>query len=183
MSDEQQKQEPIPAESAEDMEQGLDEATRKNEEYLRMMQRLQADFTNYKRRAEQERQELGGIACSDFAVKLLPALDDLDKAMKAIPAKLAANDWVAGIKLINQKLDSILKAEGLESIDAEGAAFDPWQHDAVIMEDAPDLKPGTVKQVFRRGYKFRGRVVRPAQVSVVKEAAAKSTETPEGKEN
>ncbi|MDO8490463.1 MAG: nucleotide exchange factor GrpE [Dehalococcoidia bacterium] len=183
MIDEQPNQEPVPAEEGEDgVKKALDEATKKNEEYLRMLQRLQADFNNYRRRSEQERQELGGIACTELAVKLLPALDDLNKAMKAIPADLAQNEWVAGVKHIKQKFESILKAEGLEQIEAEGATFDPWQHDAVLMEEAGDLKPGTVKQVFRNGFKFRGRVIRPAQVSVVKETAAKGSDKSEGKE-
>ena len=148
----------------------LEEANRKGEEYLRLLQRVQADFINYRRRMEQERAEQAKYAKSDVVLKLLPVLDDFDRALASVPADAAGSDWVQGIEMIRRKLQTLLESEGVQRLEAVGQPFDPWQHEAVMYEEAPGAEEGSVVEEFRPGYKLYDRVIRPAQVKVAKHA-------------
>lgn len=138
------------------------------EEYRDLLQRLQADFVNYKRRVEREREEQTKSANRELILKLLPVLDDFAHALGTVPQELADAEWVQGMALIERKLRATLEKEGLKSIDAEGKDFDPWEHEAVFCEQSSDHDEGKVKAVFRDGYKLHDRVIRPAQVVVSK---------------
>ena len=138
------------------------------EEYRDLLQRLQADFINYKRRVEREREEQTKSANRELIVKLLPVLDDFARALGTVPEEMADADWVQGMALIERKLRATLEEEGLKRIDAEGRDFDPWEHEAVFCEHSSDHDEGKVKAVFRDGYKLYDRVIRPAQVVVAK---------------
>ncbi|MFQ5875685.1 MAG: nucleotide exchange factor GrpE [Dehalococcoidia bacterium] len=138
------------------------------EEYRDLLQRLQADFVNYKRRVEREREEQTKSANRELILKLLPIMDDFARALGPVPQEMADAEWVKGIALIQQKLMATLEEEGLKRIDAEGKHFDPWEHEALFCEGSSDDDEGKVKAVIRDGYKLHDRVIRPAQVVVSK---------------
>lgn len=138
-------------------------------QYLEALQRERATFINYRRRAEQERNELVQYATANLLKKLLPVLDDFDRALSAIPEdERKGNKWVEGIELIDRKLHSIVEAEGVEEIEAEGKPFDPNLMEAVAFDDEGGKGEDTVSAVFAAGYKLRDRVLRPAMVKVTR---------------
>ncbi len=138
-------------------------------EYLDALQRERAAFLNYKRRAEQERDEAGGRATANLLKKLLPVVDDFDRAMQAIPeAERENSPWVKGVELIARKLHTLLEQEGVEAIEAEGQPFDPNYHEAVAFEDGEGGREDTVSEVFTKGYKHRDKVLRHAMVKVTR---------------
>jgi molecular chaperone GrpE len=143
-----------------------DDVAGKAEEYLRMAQRAQADLVNYRRRVEQERDEVRGAAKVDAVMALLPVLDDFERAIASIPEDHQSLGWVQGILLIERNLRSLVEKAGLERIDAQGKPFDPREHDAVMTQESAEHEEDTVTQVIRPGYRSGGKVVRPAQVAV-----------------
>jgi molecular chaperone GrpE len=118
-------------EDVESLKQALAEAQQKAEEYLASWQRAQADFINYKRRTEQERQDFNRFANANLILSLLPILDDLDRALDSIPPKLAKLSWLDGIRLVDRKFRTTLEAQGLQPIKALGEPFDPNFHEAL----------------------------------------------------
>ena len=145
------------------LEQALTEEKERAQGYLANWQRAQADFINYRRRSEQEKEELGQFARSALILNLLPALDDLERALASIPADIAQHSWVEGIRLIGRKLRGILETEGLSAIQAVGEPFDPRVHEAIRQEKGEE---GIVLEEAQKGYKFRDRVIRPSKVVV-----------------
>ena len=141
----------------------LDEARSQAAEYKDGWQRSVADFQNYRRRVDAEKAETYQMAVSNIIKRYLPVLDDLERAMEASPAALP---WADGIELIHRKLQSILEAEGIQRIEAEGQKFDPNFHEAASQEPAEGVESGTVIGVIRNGYMLNGRVIRPAMVRV-----------------
>ena len=145
-----------------------DEQRRKAEAYLDLAQRAQADFQNYKRRTEQERERTIKDANADLLRQILPALDDLERALTQVPAELADHTWTQGVSLIGQKLQRTLEQQGLSRVGAEGEEFDPHVHEAVAYEEHPEYGEGQIAQVYRPGYRLHDRVLRPAQVTVAR---------------
>jgi molecular chaperone GrpE len=138
-------------------------------EYLEALQRERASFINYRRRAEQEKTETAQYATAGLVKKLLPVLDDFDRALASIPeAERKGNKWVEGVELIARKLHNILEQEGVAPIEALGQPFDPNLHEAVAFEDnsGGGDHADTVSEVFSKGYMLRDRVIRPAMVKV-----------------
>jgi len=150
-------------EDIETLRQVLAEEQAKAEANLAGWQRAQADFMNYKRRSEQEKEEIGKFANSVLMLNLLPILDDLERAFISIPPRLAKLSWVDGIKLIERKLWAILEAQGLSPIKALGEPFDPRFHEAVRQDKG---KEGIVIEEVQKGYKLHDRVIRPTMVVV-----------------
>ena len=130
-------------------------------------QRAAADFANYKRRSEQEREATLGLANEMLLSKLLNVVDDFDRALAAMPPELGHLGWIEGLWLVERKLRALLESEGVTPIDAVGKPFDPREHEAVVHEasNAPD---GQVTGEVQRGYRIRNRVLRPALVKVSK---------------
>ena len=150
-------------EDIETLRQALTEEKAKAEANLAGWQRAQADFINYKRRSEQEKEEVGKFANSVFMLNLLPVLDDFERAYSSIPPRMAKLSWVDGIRLIERKLWAILEAQGLSPIKALGEPFDPILHEAVRQDKG---KEGIVVEELQKGYKFYDRVIRPSKVVV-----------------
>jgi molecular chaperone GrpE len=150
-------------EDTETLKQVLAEEKAKAEGYLANWQRAQADLINYKRRAEQEKEEISKFANAVLMLSLLPVLDDWERAFAAIPPRLAKLDWVDGIRLIDRKLQTSLEAQGLSKIKALGEPFDPNFHEAVRQDKGQE---GVVIEEVQTGYMFRDRVIRPAKVVV-----------------
>lgn len=136
------------------------------EEYRALLQRERADFINYRRRVETERSAQISQARADALVPMLPLLDDLERAAGEVPADLRGHPWVKGMLLITEKLDSAMRAAGLERIDALGEPFDPYLHEAFLHQVHPSIPAGRVSMVMRPGYRVGDRVVRAAQVGV-----------------
>ncbi|MBI2288394.1 MAG: nucleotide exchange factor GrpE [Chloroflexi bacterium] len=150
-------------EDIEALKQALSAEKEKTENYLASWQRAQADFINYKRHAEQEKQEISRFANSALILSLLPILDDLERAFVSMPPELAKLDWIEGIRLIGRKLRSNLESMGLSPIQALGEPFDPRLHEAVRQDNG---KEGIIIGEVNKGYKFHDRVIRPSQVVV-----------------
>jgi len=156
-------------ESADDLERlraELAEIEQKADEYLRLAQRTQADFINYRRRVDEERAQQARDATVSFLQRLLPILDDFERALaNATPADLESS-WGRGVQLVERNLRGLLAAEDVQRIPAEGAEFDPREHEALGRQPSPDVPEGHVLHVVRQGYKKGDRVIRPAQVII-----------------
>ena len=150
-------------EDMEALKQAVAEEKAKAEANLANWQRAQADFINYKRRSEQEREELSKFANATLMLTLLPVLDDLERAFSSIPPEMTKFTWVDGIMLIQRKLQAILEAQGLSQIKTQGEPFDPKLHEAVRHGQG---KEGIVIEELQKGYKLHDRVIRPSMVVV-----------------
>ena len=146
-------------------QQALAEERKKAEKYLANWQRCQADFDNYKKRSEQEKGEVIEFANRALISNLLPIMDDLERAFASVPAELGESNWTEGIKLIYNKFKATLEAQGLAEIKARGEPFDPHLHEAVMQQEGEE---GMVVGETQKGYKFRGKVIRPSLVVVGK---------------
>jgi molecular chaperone GrpE len=134
------------------------------DEYLDLLQRVQADFENYRKRAAREQERLVAHAHERLVRELLPILDDLERALEAAERHEEAQ-LVEGVKLVEQALRRALVKEGLVEIPTDGA-FDPHVHEAMLTKPGNDTEPGSVLEVVQRGYRVGDRVVRPAKVIV-----------------
>jgi molecular chaperone GrpE len=134
-------------------------------EYKDQWLRATADYKNFKRRTDIERGELIRSASSALLLKLLPVVDDFDRAIANIPTEVAETAWWGGTQLIAQKLRTILESEGVKTIEALGQDFDPNQHEAVLYEES-EGQDGKVVAELQKGYKIGERVLRPAMVKV-----------------
>jgi molecular chaperone GrpE len=137
-------------------------------------QRTAADFANYRRRTEQDREQMLGLANEALLSKLLTIADDFDRAIANMPPELRGMGWVDGIAAIDRKLRLLLDSEGLTPIEAVGKPFDPHEHEAVVQEETTDVPEGTVTSELQRGYRIRDRILRPAMVVVAKEPGNES---------
>jgi molecular chaperone GrpE len=146
-----------------ELESQLAQARSQAAEYKDGWQRSVAEFQNYRRRMEADKAETYQSAVGGIIKRYLPVLDDMERAMQARPAGLA---WADGVELICRKLQSILEAEGLKRIEAEGQKFDPNFHEAIAQEPVEGVESGTVIAVVRNGYMLGERVIRPAMVRV-----------------
>ncbi len=149
----------------ESLKQKLAEAEAKSAENLDGWQRAVAEFQNFKKRLERDREADQITMKGDLIRKFLPILDDLERAMQERPAE---DSWSEGIELIKRKLQSILEAEGLKRIEAEGEVFDPNFHEAISTEPVDGMESGRVVAVVQNGYMLGDRVIRPAQVRVAR---------------
>lgn len=143
-------------------------------EYLDGWQRARAEFVNFKRRMEAEREDMRIRSKEDILRKLLPIVDDFERAFQTIPAEHATAPWINGISMIQNKLMALLAQEGVVPMEAVGKPFDPRFHEAVLREDSTDLPDETVKTELRRGYLLGDRVLRAAQVTVANNPALQS---------
>jgi molecular chaperone GrpE len=146
-----------------ELESQLAEARAQAAEYKDGWQRSVAEFQNYRRRVEADKAETYQTAVGSIIKRYLPVLDDLERALGTRPADLA---WADGVELICRKLQSILEAEGLKRIEAEGQKFDPNFHEAIAQEPTEGVESGTVIGIVRNGYMLGERVIRPAIVRV-----------------
>jgi len=172
MEEQTRTEEPINAEdSPETLEataaDDLSNALAQVEEYKQALQRERADFQNFRKRIEREMDELRAKTSGDVLLKLLPVVDDFERALNAVPDEQKSTDWVGGMSLIQRKLQSLLDAEGVKSIDPLGEEFNPSFHEAIGMDEPTDTyASGHVTAVLQRGYLKGERVLRPAMVRV-----------------
>jgi molecular chaperone GrpE len=134
-------------------------------EYLDHLQRLQAEFENYRKRMTRSQERLVETELQRFVQQLLGVLDEFDLALLAAEREPDFESFRKGVELVYAKLAETLRSEGLERIEAEGRAFDPNEHEALMQTGDGDGEPHVV-EVFRQGYRLRGNVIRPASVRV-----------------
>ena len=152
-------------EKLEDMQRVLDETREQSDEHLRGLQRTAADFSNYRRRVDQDREGLSQFSNALLIGKLLSVLDDFDRALETVPP--GTNEaWVDGVRLVERKLRGLLEAEGVREIEALGQPFDPNLHEAVVHEETADHPDNQVIGELQRGYRLGDRVLRPSLVRV-----------------
>jgi molecular chaperone GrpE len=132
--------------------------------YLDRLARLQAEFDNYRKRSAREQQEFRDYALVDALKQLLPILDSLDHALKTENA--TAEDFRAGVDLIDRQFHDVLSKLGVQPIAASGAQFDPTLHQAIQMVETTEAEDNHVIDELQRGYKLRDRLLRPAMVRV-----------------
>ena len=133
-------------------------AAEEEHDYLADLLRVQADFENYKKRMQRQQAATLERAGEDLLTKLLPVLDTIDLARQHGAGE--------GVEQIANALLDVLSKEGLERIDPVGQAFDPNEHEAVSHEPADDAEEPSVSSLMRAGYRWKGRLVRPAMVTV-----------------
>src|SRR2546430_13538772 len=156
-------------ESADDLERlraELAEIEQKADEYLRLTQRTQAVFINYRRRVDEERAVSAREATIAYIQRLLPVLDDFERALANAAPEQLESSWGKGIELVERNLRGLLAADDVQRIAAEGAEFDPREHEGVGRQPSKDVPEGHVLHVTRQGYRKGDRVIRPAQVIV-----------------
>ncbi len=168
---------PSPAEAAEAadligaLEAELAEARAQAAENLEGWQRAQAEFANYKRRVERERADIYQNAADAVILRFLAVLDDLERALASRDRPQAPEEaarWAQGIELIFRKLQTVLEAQGISRMQAEGEHFDPRLHEAVTHEESDEYEDGQIIQILQPGYVRGEKVVRPAMVRVAR---------------
>ncbi|MDQ7030899.1 MAG: nucleotide exchange factor GrpE [Ardenticatenia bacterium] len=147
----------------------LAEARRQAEEYLDQWRRTAADFANFRKRKERELAEFEQRANERLIARLLPVLDDLQRALEHVPEDLKEHEWVEGVRLIERKFWGVLEQEGVQPIESSpGTPFDPMHHEALMSEESGEHEPEHIIEEYQRGYLYRGRVLRPARVRVAR---------------
>lgn len=146
----------------------IEDIERERDQFKAMAQRAQADLVNYRRRVEEEGQELQRNANANLIEKFLGVVDDFERAIDLLPEDAASAGWQEGLLLVKRNLENLLESEGVSKIEAAGKHFDPWEHEAVHYLETQDGEDGTVVQVFRDGYRLHDKVLRASQVIVAK---------------
>ncbi len=152
--------------SPEALQSALEESQAQAAEYLDGWQRARAEFANYKKRVERERERIYQDAAGEIIKRYLPILDDLELALKNRPQEGEGATWAEGIELIYRKLLSILEAEGIKPMQAEGQMFDPNLHEAVTRTASDQHERDQIVEVLQQGYLIGDRVLRPARVVI-----------------
>ncbi len=153
-----------------ELERRLAEQTALAQDYFQRLARVQADFENYRRRINREREEWFKYASQPLVAELLSVLDNFERALAARdqdPAQV-----VAGVEMIYRQLKEILAKEGLAPVPAVNEPFDPAKHEAIIQEETDAYPDNTVIEELRRGYYFKDRLLRPAMVKVARAISA-----------
>jgi molecular chaperone GrpE len=128
----------------------------------RLLRRL-AEFENFRRRAEKEKAEIREFSAMETIRLLLPVIDDFERALKA---GTADNEYTRGMELIFQRLSSELQKMGLEPLSTEGQKFDPHSHHALELRETSEFEDHAILEELQKGYNFRGKLLRPAMVTV-----------------
>lgn len=147
-----------------------DELQRQRDDYYDRLLRKTAEFENYRKRVERDRQSMAESATADLVRDLLPLVDDLERALKAELGIEGGGGYRRGVELIHRQLLDILRKRGVKPIEALGADFDPHFHEAVSYEPAEGRRDGEIIEEFARGYMLGERLLRPSMVKVAKGA-------------
>src|SRR5262245_3973260 len=155
--------------AADQVERDLDElgtTKRERDEYLELARRTKADFENYRKRVTRETSEALARGKADLAKQLLPALDNLERALAAGRETANHGALVEGVAMVRDELVNRLQAAGVEAFDPTGEKFDPQLHEALSMMPGPGTEPGVVIETVEKGYRLNGQVLRAAKVVV-----------------
>jgi molecular chaperone GrpE len=160
------------ADFAQELAQAQEQITELNDRLLR----AHADFENYRRRMQREKEETAVYANQKLLLNLLPVLDNLERALGA-PAVTGDEKFRQGVELTARSFREILAREGLTPIEAVGQPFDPNFHEAVMTVEAADQEDGTIVAEFQKGYQLGDRVIRPSMVQVTKRSGYEEAHT------
>lgn len=156
------------AEQAEEptIEEQLAAAQAEAEDYKDRWLRLQAEFANARKRMDKQRVQAYQNATAELAEKILPAIDDFERAFANVPQQIAEDGWFEGIELVQKKMVGILERFNVTPIEALGEPFDPNLHEAITAQPSDEHESGTVIQELQKGYMVGERVIRPSLVIV-----------------
>ena len=155
-----------PAEEAKVAEPVVDDSAAKYAELQQQYLRLQADFTNFRRRTQQEKDDLSSFVTVNLMKRLLPVLDNFERAEAAAQKTTDVQAVIAGMAGIQKQFAKVLQDVGVQEIEAQGKPFDPNFHEAVMRTQNPDLPDEAIDMVFEKGYALNGKVIRPSKVRV-----------------
>lgn len=159
-------EEPVVEDAKSQLLQAVEEKQRNIEELQSRLQRLQADFDNFRRRTQKEREELGTFVAGDVVLRFLPVIDNMARALDAQKTP-DADALRQGMDMIYRQLVQNLEQIGIEKVAAEvGEPFDPACHEAVMATENPELADNSIEMLFETGYRLKERVLRPAKVRV-----------------
>ncbi len=144
----------------------LEKAQAQAAEYLDGWQRARAEFANLKKRVEAEREEIRSRSNEELLLKILPVVDDFERAFQELPPEMEDTAWMNGITMIMKKLQKLLESENVAPLEAAGKPFDPQWHQAMMQEETEDYPDGICIEEIQRGYRLGDRVLRPALVKV-----------------
>jgi molecular chaperone GrpE len=150
-------------------EDPLERVSAERDQYLDALQRMKAEFDNYRKRSERERQATAAGAAREVVRGLLPVMDNLERAVAALGSQ--GEGIVAGLEMVRGQLAGVLTEHGVEEIAAHGEAFDPTVHEAIAQIPSSDHPEGTVIEVIQKGYRQSEHVLRPTRVVVAKPPA------------
>lgn len=149
---------------APEVQESEDELAKLQDRYLR----LQAEYSNYRRRTTEEKASIYKHANERLILDILPVLDNFERALTSMESDDAAKPYVEGVELIQKSLIQVLEKEGLCAIEALGQEFDPCQHHAVLTEECSENEAGVVLDELQKGYSLKEKVIRPTMVKVSK---------------
>jgi molecular chaperone GrpE len=144
----------------------LDEVRAKEAEYLDGWQRARAELANARKRFQREQQQAYTNAQADILIRLLPIVDDFERAAETLPEDLMGSTWIEGVMLVQRKLCKLLEQAGVTPIDVVGQEFDPFTHEAATHEPSEVVPEGQVIDELQGGYRLGDRVLRPSMVRV-----------------
>jgi len=150
----------------EEFEMKLAEALREKEEYLDGWQRTQADFANYKKRVERDRQQMQQNATANVVRRYLEILDDLERALANQPQDGEGAVWADGIDLVYRKWLNTLEVDDVKPMEVDDQIFDPTLHEGISQEESDEHESGEIIEVVQTGYYIGDRVLRPARVRI-----------------
>lgn len=136
------------------------------DEYQQRALRTQADFDNFRKRTLKEKEDFAKYASSKLITELLPIIDNFDRAISAAGDNAEIESFAKGVSMIFRQLEGVLKAEGLEAMDAVGQPFNPEFHQAIMQVESDEYEEGIVVEEVQKGYMLKDRVLRPAMVKV-----------------
>lgn len=145
----------------------VDAAHPSSDELIDLLRQERSDFLNYKRRTERERAEDRSVATGEVVQRLLPVIDELDRALMHLPSDLEQHPWAQGVVLTRDRVMKALHDLGVQKVGKRGDLFDPDSQEAVYYQSSPDARDARVSEVVRPGYRLGDRLLRPAQVVVM----------------
>jgi len=161
-------EETVAEEQAEAKEEAVvDEKDEKITELNNRLMRLQADFDNFRRRTQGEKEQLSGFVTAGVVGKFLKVLDNFERAEASAEKTADLESLLTGMKQIRRQFEEVFKELGVEEIVAQDAKFDPNLHEAVMRGQNPDIEDETIDMVFEKGYKLHDRVIRHSKVRVI----------------
>jgi len=150
-----------------ELKQNLEALQKEKEDLMNRLMRLQADFDNYRKRMKAEKEEVEKFANFEFMKKILPVIDNLERALTS--AEKSDDGVIEGLEMILRQFKEVLESEGVTAISSAGKAFDPALHEAVLTEESEEYSPGTVIEELQKGYLMKDKVLRPSMVKVAVE--------------
>ena len=162
------KEEKPSPEGKEDLRKKLEETEKQKAEYLAGWQRERADFLNYKKEEMERIGELLKYAMEEYILKLLPILDNFEKAEKELSSEKKKDKFFEGVIQIKNQLHEFLRIQGVEEVKSQGEKFDPNMHEVIGETEVKGKESGLIVEEIQKGYKVNGHLLRPARVKIIK---------------